>query len=64
MGAKHYLQKQGKGMPIEERTRVLNAVVHGIVMGFRKCEEMNGVESSENWEQKIMEALDGLASKS
>lgn len=39
-----YIEKRGSGMPTDEKQRALNYVAHGFFMGYRKCEEQNGID--------------------
>ena len=55
-GAAYYLKKWGKGRSMEHRDIMHNCIAHGIIMGFRKCEEMRGVQAEENWTEILMEA--------
>lgn len=49
-GAGFYASRRLKGIEMTERTKLVNALAHGIFMGWRKCEAMRGVPPGQDWE--------------
>lgn len=61
-GSAWHSKKYLKSAPIDHKAMVQNAIAHGIVMGFRKKEEMLGI-SVDNWCEILKDAAVALVPK-